>query len=317
MSYTAAVFTVFGGLWLLWAAFYRIKRRNRTIFSYLHHFGGIIVTVLAVWNVFALFLGINMHYVEMIYIGIGMFLVCFFAISVVNLLPRRNTRIHRVFAFAVTMGTCIGISHCFQYASYRYYQEIYLKDKIAMVICFFLILYGFIVTSLDLTDCFLLFIFSEKNPMKCINVTPEEKDKHKKMNGIYRVFILSVRKIFEKRINSKRFDGEEPMTTIKTPVIWLGLISQMGACIDYWWFNWIILTGQACQDPYLTGIMLRQQFLLGVVPNVFAMFMATLVFRGQLKVTSVVIALTAGWLFFAFGNLWTHLIIFENHENPA
>merc|ERR1712244_192314 len=59
------------------------------------------------------------------------------------------------------------------------------------------------------------------------------------------------------------------------------------------------------------GIMLRQQFLLGVVPNVFAMFMATLVFRGRLKVTRPVIAGTAGWLFFAFANLFTHMVILE------
>jgi len=315
MSYTASAFTIFGGLWLLWASFFKISRRNRSVWSYLHHFGGIVCTVLVLVNVFALLSGTNMHYIEMMYIGIAMFLVCFFSISVVHLLPRRNTRIHRVFAFAATMGTNIGISHMFQYATYRYNGEIYFKDKVAMVVCSCLILYGFIVTSLDLTDCFLLALFGDdRNPMKCILTTPEDKAQCMKMNGIYRVFVHSVRKIFEKRINAKRSDGEEPMTTIKTPVIWLGLISQMGACIDYGWFNYIIWTGQACKDTYLTGIMLRQQFLLGVVPNVFAMFMATLVFRGQLKVTSVLITLTAGWLFFAFANLWTHLIVFENHE---
>ena len=226
--------------------------------------GGIFVTVLALSNVFTLMLAIDMLWIEMMYIGLAMFLNCFFAIAVVDQLPKRNTRIHRVFAFAVTMGTSIGISLCFQYASYRYHHEIFLKDKVAIFVCALLILYGFTVTSLDLIDCFLLAIFGEENPMKWIIITPEEREKNKYMNGVYRVFVYSVKKIFEKRTNTKRADGEEPMTTIKTPVIWLGLISQMGACVDYAYFNWIIWHGTACTDPYLTGIMLRQQFLLGV-----------------------------------------------------
>ena len=313
MSYSAAIFTICGGLWLLFAAFYRIKRRNKSIWSYLHHIGGIFVTILALENVFTLFLGIDMNYIEMIYIGISMFLNCFFAISVVDQLPKRNTRIHRIFAFAVTMGSSIGISLCFQYRSYKDYNKIFFYDKIAIFICCMLILYGFIVTSLDLCDCILLSIFKEKNPMKFIIIDDDSKQNEKYMNGIYRVFIYSVFKIFEKRVGRKSFDGEESMTTIKTPVIWLGLISQMGACIDYWYFNFIIWNNFACNDSYLIGIMLRQQFLLGVVPNVFAMFMATLVFRGRLKVTTNVIILTAGWLFLAFANLWTHLILFQNH----
>jgi len=315
MSYIAGLFTICGGLWLLFASFYRIKRRNKSIWSYLHHIGGIFVTLLALENVFTLFLGIDMISIEMIYIGIAMFMNCFFAISVVDQLPKRNTRIHRIFAFAVTMGTSIGISLCFQYRSYKLYNEIYLRDKIAIFVCLLLILYGFIVTSLDLIDCILLSFYSkniDQHPMKFI-IESKEKEKKMVMNGIYRVFIYSVRKIFEKRINTKSFDGEEPMTTIKTPVIWLGLISQMGACIDYGYFNFIIWNNIACNDSYLIGIMLRQQFLLGVVPNIFAMFMATLVFRGRLKVTPLVIAGTAGWLFFAFANLFTHLVIFEDH----
>ena len=198
-----------------------------------------------------------MEWIEMIYIGIAMFLNCFFAISVVDQLPKRNTRIHRVFSFATIMGTTIGISHIFQYATYRYHHEIYLKDKIAIFICIILILYGLIVTTLDLLDCFLLLILKEKNPLKfiIINNPDLEKQKNIKMNGIYRVFIYSVYKMFVKRNNTKSFDGEEPMTTIKTPVIWLGLISQMGACIDYAYFNYIIWNNIACKDSYLHGIL--------------------------------------------------------------
>jgi len=314
MSYIAVLFTICGGTWLLWASFYRIRRRNPSLWSYLHHIGGIFVTLLALENAVTLLLAMDMSWIEMVYIGLAMFMNCFFAISVVDQLPKRNTRIHRVFAFAVTMGTSIGISLCFQYASYRFHHRIFLKDKLAIAVCLVLILYGFTVTSLDLIDCFLLAVFGEKTPMKCITVTAEQRKHNKSMNGVYRVFVHSVSKIFEKRTNTKRADGEEPMTTIKTPVIWLGLISQMGACIDYAYFNWIIWHGTACKDSYLTAIMLRQQFLLGVVPNVFAMFMATLVFRGKLKVTKSVIAGTAGWLFFAFANLFTHTVIFEEHE---
>ena len=169
------------------------------------------------------------------------------------------------------MGTSIGISFCFQWASYRFNQELFFKDKVAVAVCMLLILYGFTVTSLDLIDCFLLAIYGkEANPMKFLIIDSEESDKVKKMwgpryNGVYRVFVYSVKKIFEKRTNTKRADGEEPMTTIKTPVIWLGLISQMGACVDYGYFNWILWHGTACKDAYLSGIMLRQQFLLGYV----------------------------------------------------
>lgn len=104
MAYTAAGFTICGGIWLLWASFYRIRRRNPSIYSYLHHAGGIFVTILAISNVFTLLLAIDMIWIEMQYIGLAYFLNCFFAIAVVDQLPKRNTRIHRIFAFAGLYG---------------------------------------------------------------------------------------------------------------------------------------------------------------------------------------------------------------------
>ena len=94
------------------------------------------------------------------------------------------------------MGSSIGISLCFQYASYRYHGQLFFKDKVAVFIVMILILYGFTVTSLDLIDCFLLAIYGkEANPMKFLIIDSEESDIVKKKwgpkyNGVYRVNCL-------------------------------------------------------------------------------------------------------------------------------
>ena len=312
-----------GGTWLLYHAF-NIKRRNKSIYSLIHHFGGICVILLTLLNLFMMYKGKDLLKIEMIYIGVSMIMSCTFAISVMNQLPKKNTRTQRVFSFAVVMGTNIGLSFLFQFYSFKFYQKLFFKDYISIFICLLLILHGLIVTLLDIIDCILVLIsniFNTRNPMKCVEAKTYSLDIYFKNNPIYIYFIRTPYKIFEKRSNKhSRSDGEEPLTTIKTPVIWIGLIAQLIASIAYGYFNLWFLFAQSiddmniCKDGYLIGFQLRQQFLLAVVPNCMAMFAATLVFKGKIKVRIQLIAFMAIWLLFGFVFMFSHKIVFMNHN---
>ena len=189
------------------------------------------------------------------------------------------------------MGTNIGLSFLFQFYSFKFYQQLYFKDYVSIIICLLLILHGLIVTLLDIIDCILVLISNilntSKNPMKCIEAKTYSLDIYCKDNPIYNYFIRTPIKIFEKRSDKySRSDGEEPLTTIKTPIIWIGLMAQLIASIAYGYFNlWFLIIGgniddmNICKDGYLIGFQLRQQFLLAVIPNCMAMFAATLVFK--------------------------------------
>lgn len=315
--------SAFGGTWLLYHAF-NIKRRNKSIYSLIHHFGGICIILLTLFNLIMLYQGKDLQKIEMIYIGIAMIMSCTFAISVMNQLPKKNTRTQRVFSFAVVMGTNIGLSFLFQFYSFKFYQQLYLKDYVSIIVCLLLILHGLIVTLLDIIDCILVLISNigliTKNPMKFIEAKTYSLDIYFNNNAIYIYFIRTPLKIFEQRsIKHKRSDGEEPLTTIKTPVIWIGLMAQLIASIAYGYFNlWFLIVRDIdkmnlCKDGYLIGFQLRQQFLLAVIPNCMAMFAATLVFKGRVKVTIWLIIFMAIWLLFGFSFMFAHKFVFLNH----
>ena len=129
--------SVLGSIWLLYHAF-NIKRRNKSIYSLIHHFGGICVILLTLLNLVMLYKGKDLLKIEMIYIGLAMIMSCTFAISVMNQLPKKNTRTQRVFSFAIVMGTNIGLSFLFQFYSFKFYQQLYFKDYISIIICLLL-----------------------------------------------------------------------------------------------------------------------------------------------------------------------------------
>ena len=314
-----------GSLWLLYHSF-NISRKNKSVFSTIHHFGGICVILLTLSNLYRMYNGFDMLPIEMIYIGLSMIMCCTFAVSVMNQLPPNNTRTQRVFSFAVVMGTNIGLSFLFQFYSFKFYQTLYLKDYLSICVCLVLIVHGLVVTVLDLTDCILVLMANigavASNPMKCMEPTIYYLDVQFGGNPFYLYFLRTPLKIFErkKRYRSTRSDGEEPLTTIKTPVIWIGLMAQLVASVAYGYFNlWFLIAGDVesmnvCKDGYLIGFQLRQQFCLAVIPNCMAMFAATLVFKGKIKVTMWLIAFMAIWIAFGFAFMFAHKVVFRNHE---
>jgi len=325
-----------GSVWLLYHSF-NITRKNKSIFSIIHHFGGICVILLTLSNLYRMYHGYDLLAIEAIYIGLSMIMCCTFAISVMNQLPPNNTRTQRVFSFAVVMGTNIGLSFLFQFHSFKFHQTLYLRDYVSICICLLLILHGLAVTVLDLTDCVLVLmanILDIANPMKCMEPTTYYLDIQCHGNPLYLYFLRTPLKIFERkkskkrggstpRTHSTRSDGEEPLTTIKTPVIWIGLMAQLIASVAYGYFNlWFLINGDIesmgiCTDGYLIGFQLRQQFCLAVIPNCMAMFAATLVFKGKVKVTRWLIAFMAIWILFGFAFMFAHKVVFRSHERYA
>ena len=326
-----------GSTWLLYHSF-NIRRKNKSVFSTVHHFGGICVILLTLSNLFRMYQGYDLLPIEMIYIGLSMIMCCTFAISVMKQLPPKNTRTQRVFSFAVVMGTNIGLSFLFQFYSFKFHQTLYPKDYLSICVCLLLILHGLVVTLLDLTDCVLVLmanILDIANPMKCMEPTTYYLDLQFHGNPLYLYFLRTPLKIFERKKRRKddsrsnssrsaiRSDGEEPLTTIKTPVIWIGLIAQLVASVAYGYFNvWFLIAGDIesmgiCTDGYLIGLQLRQQFCLAVIPNCMAMFAATLVFKGKVKVTRWLMAFMAIWILFGFAFMFAHKLVFIHHQRYA